>query len=358
MTKGFIYTLLSILLFNIANSQESIKPQIKFLRNVDPCSSDKYFEFVVDIGEISKTDNFYGLDYSIQYDSSKVSFENAAFMNTQMEKFTYKFNNNDRDRQEIYGSGGVIGSSPLSGTGMLFGASFQYIADDFSSATFRINYINMTDEYSKNIDLTNNTFTFTPIITDKEERKISISDNLSNLNIDSNYSLNAELDFQVYNDNRLDSFDFVLTYDKNIFDVSLVQNENFSFDELNSNEYSKYYRIKKVSNFSNLSSLKLNLIQNPDYNEIAKFGINYAIKDWDKASCVTRASKNDGFEIQTFEKTITSVKEYLNINENIKVYNMLGIEVDNIKKVKDMNNLKNGFYIIQYQNKIEKIIIN
>lgn len=358
MTKGFIYTLLSILLINFANSQESVKPQIKFLKNVDPCSSENTFDFVVEISEISKSDNFFGLDYSIQYDSTKVSFDNAAFMNTQMEKFTYKFNNNDRERQEMYGSGGVTGANSLYGTGMLFGASFEYIADDFSSTTFRINYLNMTDEYSKTIDLTNNTFTFTPIIVDKEERKLSITDNLSNLSMDSTFKLNVDLDVQIYNDNRLDSFDFVLTYDKNIFDVSLVQNENFEFDEINSNEYSKYYRIKNISNLNKVSSFKLNVIQNPEFNEIAKLGINYAIKDWDKASCVTRTSKNDGFEVQTFKKTITSVKEFSNLNENIKVYDILGIEVESIKKVKDMNNLKNGFYIIQYQNKIEKIIIN
>lgn len=354
-------TLLTILLLTtiLVYSEESVKPQIKFLRSVDPCNADRSFSIVIDVGEIKSADQFFGFDYSLIYDTTKVRFVSVNTTNTQMDKFSHKQNANDRDRAEVYGSGGMVfGSTPLTGTGWLVGIRFDYISDDISDATFTINYLAMMDGYTREIDLSESMATLEARVSDKEERVLKISDNIVEIEIDSTYNNEASLDFEIYNDNRLDSFDFALNYNKSYLDLSLMQNENYELNELSSNEFETLYRIKTTSNFNNLSSLKLSISQNQEYDEENLLNVKYSLIDWDKNSCITRISEENSFDVKTYKKVISSVLNNLNPNENIEVYNLLGIKIENVRKVKDIYNLRQGLYIIKYHNKIEKVTIN
>lgn len=353
-------TLLTILLLSsiLVYSEESVKPQIKFLRSVDPCNVDRSFSVVIDIGEIKPEDQFFGFDYSLKYDTSKVRFVSVNTLNTQMDKFQEKFNYNEIESSEVYGTGGIFGSTPLTGTGFLVGIRFDYIANDFSDATFTLNYLVMTEEYTREIDVSNSQATLFPEIRDQEERVLKISDNISEVVIDSTYINQFNLELDIYNDNRLDSFDFALNYNKSYLDLNLMQNENYEFEEIISNEFESLYRIKTANNFNNLSSLNFNISQNEEYNEENILKVEYSILNWDRKSCITRVSDENSFNVKTFKKVISSVINNLSPNENIEVYNLLGIKIENVRKIKDIYNLRRGLYIIKYQNKIEKITIN
>lgn len=352
-------TLLIILtLLNVCYGEESIKPKIEFLRSVDPCNVDKSFSFVIDIGDIISEDQFYGFDYSVKYDTNKVRFVSVNTGNTQMDKFSHKFNYNEIEFEEVRGTGGILGSSPLTGTGWLVGFRFEYISDDFSDATFSINYLVMTEEYTREIDLSNSTFTFTPIVKDQGERLLSINSSQNVIEIDSSYKSEASLNLELYSDNRLNSFDFALRYNKNILNITLDQNENYELEEILSNENESIFRIRTNNNFNSLSSLKLQILQNKEYDEENEFDVEYGIVDWDKKSCITRSTDFNSFNVKTYKMVSTSIFYEVNKTELINVFDIYGIKNNEIKMVMDLDKLDKGLYFIQYRNKIEKIIIN
>ena len=358
-------TFLSILLLilcNVSYGEEGIKPKLNLVRNFDPCDIDKRITFNITIDNINKEDSLYGFNLGLKYDTTKVQYVNTLTGNSIMSKFTHKFISNDGIKQIVDVDGGILGMNPLSGDTNLVAFEFNYIADDFSSASFSIVYLNMLEGYTKSIDLSESNIEFSPKVKDLENRKVELNSSLDDIKIDSTLKNIFYLNNKIYTDNRMDNFDFKLTYDKKLISLSLVQNENYTLEKVDDNLLYDVYKVSSDNFITRNEFIEIEIFQNNEIKEELNSNIEVEIVDWDISSCITR--KNDSFVINftTYEeKVVKSIRELLESSKNIsfEIYNLMGIKVyDSIIYTNHLPNLEKGLYIIKSNNKIEKIIIN
>lgn len=357
-------TFLSILLLilcNVSYGEEGIKPRLNLVRNFDPCDIDKRITFNISVDNIIKEDSLFGFNLGLKYDTNKVQYINTLTANTIMNKFTHKYFSNDVVKQIIDVDGGVLTMNPLSGDSNLVAFEFNYIAEDFSGVKFEIVYLDMVEGYTKTIDLSNSVFEFFPKVRDLENRKIEINSSLNKIDIDSTLSKDFILNTSMYADNRLDSFDFKLTYDKNLISLELVENENYTIKKINENLLFDEYRVSSQDFNSTLNQFQLNLFQNIEINNTIISEIKVEIIDWDRSSCITRTGDEKIIEFKTFEKeimnSINDIFEYQR-NEIFEIYNLLGVKIYESKFDKNIPILDKGMYFINKNNKVRKIIIN
>lgn len=358
-------TFLSILLIlfcNISYGEESIKPRFNLVRSFDPCEDDKRITFFISVEDIKKEDSLYGFNLGLKYDTTKVLYNNYLTASTVMSKFSHKFANNDKDNQVVRIDGGVLGSNPLSGDTSLVGFEFIYIADDFSSVTFSLDFLQMTDEYTREIDISESYIEFSPTVKDLENRKISLNSSLKDIIIDSTLTKKLFLDTDIYSDNRMDNFDFKLTYDKNLISLALVENENYTLEKIDDKLLYDVYRLNSKNIVSKNEFIEINIIQNAELNLETNSKIEVEIVDWDKKSCITRIGNKYEVNYQTYKsKEMNSIRDYIQSSKITKfqIYNILGTKVYESKiGIETIPQLDRGLYIIKSELKTEKIIIN
>lgn len=345
------------------NLQEVLQPRLELVRNFDPCDSEPRITLRVLTDNIISSDSLFGFDFGIKFDTTKVRYLNVSTGTSIMEKFTTTYINGNNDEQMVRGGGGILGMNPITGDGLLFGISFRYIAEDFSSTTFAIDYLIMTDEFTREIDLSNNVFKFDPVIKDIPSRRINILSSEDNFIFDSTLVHKINIVNSIYNDNRLNSFDLKVNYDKNIISLDLLSNEDYEIEILENGLNFDIYKVSSDKFVSTSENLYLKCYQNSEVKEEIISNINLEIIDWDKKSCITNQQSNFNVDFQTYKKEeeTHSVEKIIEkySNKHIEIYNILGNKIyESDSYHKGVPNLENGLYFLRSDEKIVKIIIN
>jgi hypothetical protein len=359
----YFLILLLLTTINISYGEVSIKPKIELIRNFDPCDSDPRISLRIVTDKITSSDSLFGFDFGIKFDSTKVRFINVSTQNTAMGKFTTSYSSANIEEQLVRGGGGVLGMNPIVGDTILFGVSFDYIANDFSSTTFAIEYIYMTDEFTKIIDLSDNVFEFSPLVRDLPNRRINILSSEKYVVFDSTLEKKLNIIKSIYSDNRLNNFDLKVNYNKNIISIDLLSNENYNIEKSDNGLDYDIYKISSEKFVSNENELILNCFQNANINDEVFSSINLEILDWDKKSCITNQSSNYHVEFKTYKKIedSSSVIELIkqNNHKTIEIYDILGNKIYESKfNHSEIYNLKKGLYFVRVDETIKKIIIN
>lgn len=361
--RTYFLILLLILAYNISYGEVSIKPKIELVRNFDPCDSEPRISLRIVTDRITSSDSLFGFDFGIKFDTTKVRFQNVLTSNTAMGKFTTSYSSAINEEQLIRGGGGILGMNPIVGDTILFGVNFDYIATDFSSVTFVIEYIHMTDEFTRVIDLSENIFEFSPVVRDLPNRRLNILSSENYFVFDSTLERNINIIKSIYTDNRLNNFDLKVNYNKNLLSIDLLSNENYNIEKSDNALDYDIYKISSEKFESNTEDIFLHCLQTNNINEEVISSINLEIIDWDKKSCITSQSSNFNVEYKTYKKieensSVRMIAEKYH-NSLIEVYDILGNKIYESKfSHSDLYNLKKGLYFVRVDENIKKIIIN
>jgi hypothetical protein len=133
-----------------ANCELSIYGSLK----IDVCgnANQKQFILVMSIGKVLRSDSLYGFNYQISYDTGKVKFTDALYLNTLSEFFEMKSATFNAKEGKINGYAITLGMEPVYGDRPLIAFNGIWKTDCPDSAVFRIDYIEFTDEFKILID--------------------------------------------------------------------------------------------------------------------------------------------------------------------------------------------------------------
>ena len=157
----------------LAKAKDTVTARIESRRVVDVCGQTKdQVIVVINLGKVLKSDSLFGFNFQLAFDSTKLRFHSALYLNTISEFFEFKqvgfFKNG-----HIVGACATMGSQPAAGDRPLIGFLGDYIGKCEDSAHVVFDYLEFTDEYTKRL-LFNNGFV-EALVADKPDRYLKFT---------------------------------------------------------------------------------------------------------------------------------------------------------------------------------------
>lgn len=158
-----------------AKADDKITVSVESRRVIDVCGQTKdQVVVVLNLGNISRSDSLFGCNFKLNYDSTKLRFHSALYLNTLAEFFEFK-------QVGFFSNGSIVGAvanlsmNPVSGDRPLIGFLGDYISKCPDSVEVSIDYIEFTDEFKKTVE--NQNGYVIAKVADKPERyfKLSVS---------------------------------------------------------------------------------------------------------------------------------------------------------------------------------------
>lgn len=330
-TSFLIFILLSIQIF----SEGSVIPEVKIIRLPDPCGDNKTLIVGLYAGEMKSEDNFFGFEYEMTY-SKETLLYNGALTNTSFAQFfegefSGFFSGSSNDT--IYGGGGIIGSSPLTGDRNLVALSFEYTGEPNESAFINYSYLYMLDDYSKTITLTEDS-NFDLIIEPQSFRsaELIIPDTLF---FDDKSKARLDIQLSSENESMLDQLNLSASFNDlySVQDITYENNLSFSYT-VTDNEY----RL----DFSDLKNREQNIIasiflmQNQSSSTNSEFELN--VVGFNYNSCVKKIDDEKSVLVPFNMLSVSEKDQKIN---SFKIFNLLGqtlYEGSDIQLLKSYNN--------------------
>lgn len=363
-------------------SKEYIQPWLKSQQKLDLCSSLSYERevlFTIELDTILKTDNFYGLNFSIKYDPGVVDDITFGTINTMFDQFEVKDYRYSPTDSTIYGYAGNISNNlpPLYGTKpfLAIGAKFKGTCED--TAKFTIEYIEFTDEFTKEVSGYKN-LAIPGKIPEKDGRILKIKAETDTLKFDTdvineNRSLTLQIESKFKTEGELIVQNLSQNYKINKVESLNTAIEIMALNKLEDNKYSIDYRVNlPINNVIkiDIQELKKDSMENTIYFEnkiiqncsciLSAESTNIVVKSWKTQKDTTDISVDDenkkfNIEYDASEYRITSpyylikdvkiidiLGDIVNCNISLDVYSFT-VE-DNLPKgiylfvIRDMNN--------------------
>ncbi len=205
-------------------ADEPITAKIVSKRVVDVCGLKKdQVIVVIDLGKIVRSDSLFGCNFQLSYDSTKLRFHSALYLNTLAEFFEFKQVGFVRKGQ-IIGAVATMGMQPVAGDRPLIGFLGDYIGECKDSAWIVFDYLEFTDEFTRKVIFENNFVE--AIVADKPERYFNLVADNDTTVIDTNAQ---RANFKIIARQGIDSTLFKL-------DVKLLMNnfDNFYVESVQS----------------------------------------------------------------------------------------------------------------------------
>ena len=118
-------------------------------RIVDVCGKKRdQVVIVIDLGKIVKSDSLFGCNFQLSYDSTKLRFHSALYLNTLAEFFEFKQVGFVRSGK-IIGVVATMGMQPTAGYRPLVGFLGDFLGSCPDSVEIKIDYLEFTDEFKK-----------------------------------------------------------------------------------------------------------------------------------------------------------------------------------------------------------------
>jgi len=372
MKKVLIHIVAWLVFLCHAQSESEYRPFLRNNNNIDLCGNSFQREvlFTLNLGNIVRADSLYGVDFRIIFDTTKIKINSWASLNTLFERFDKRdvfISNNDG---AVYGYAAIFANifgPPVTGNLPFLAFSGEFIGDCFDSAFVKIDYVEFTDEFGKEVTGYDNIY-IVGGISDRPERKLSVFPEVNLADLDTNETFAVK--YKVSSFAKVDSLllEFHLSGDSLIIaDVSLIANDV----------------IKKL-NFDNKSisaELSLNATSEIDLFEVtfkrestdSLTGVfNPKLIIFDECSCVRFYESIDlalkARKIEIVEDTLSvrsDVFDYFQVVDNqlmlkdnvfnvsqIEIYNLLGESVlskseNEIQNVIDLNGISERLVFIR-----------
>jgi len=350
-------------------------------RVIDVCGQRKdKVVLVIDLGKIVKKDSLFGCNFQLSYDTTKLRFHSALYLNTLAEFFEFKQVGFIRTGK-IIGAVATMGMRPVYGSRPLVGFLGDYLDSCSNSVEVKIDYLEFTDEFKK--EYVYSSGHVVGRVKDKTERYFKLS-----ADKDTTFILQNENEglFKIKAEQGIDYniIDLIVSLKLNNFDNYIIKNIKSAEPSL-----LEIKKIKKTDNSVNISFFVKGKLNNKDIaviniaekrkgEEVAeiliealainsgcscfthKFSDLTYVKSRKKIDGVNDNSnkiKNDYYSMYSNEWIIEMVKQGL----TVEIYDILGNLM--VRKNCDfgisrisLDGFSNGVYfgIIQYSNNVIK----
>ena len=173
-------------------AKDTVTAKIVSKRVVDVCGQRRdQVIVVIDLGKIVKTDSLFGCNFQLSYDSTKLRFHSALYLNTLAEFFEFRQVGFLRSGK-IIGAIATMGSQPVAGDRPLVGFLGDFIGPCHDSAWIVFDYLEFTSEFNKKIIYENGFVE--GIVADKPERYFKLTVDSDTTFID---TLETETEFKI-----------------------------------------------------------------------------------------------------------------------------------------------------------------
>lgn len=303
---------------HVMYGEESVIPELKILQYPDPCSENKTLIVVLDAGEITEEDNFFGFDYELTYSRNLLAYNGVLKNNTFAEIFDNRLGFSSSVIEDTLYGGGGSASNPVFGDKYLVGFSFEYLGNPDDKIDITINYIDMysgfnrvvKNELSINID---------EIIQPLSYKQVILLSN-DTLHFDENLSASYNIDLNNSIGSRLDSFAFKLTFPDEVEIEEYLIDSTLSINIYESNKQLDV-SVSNINDFNGnfFTVLLKQLNQDEDYFNLTLFDLTH-----NDSSCINRIENNNTI-IKT--RSVTNVQNIVKRIQKIEYYDILGNKI-------------------------------
>jgi hypothetical protein len=358
-------------------------------RVVDVCGQRKgQVVVVIDLGKILKSDSLFGCNFQLSYDSTKLRFHSALYLNTLAEFFEFRQVGFVRSGK-IIGAVATMGMQPTAGDRPLVGFLGDYLDSCAGSVKIYIDYLEFTDEFKK-VFWYENGFVVGEVA-DKPERyfKLNVEQDttiIDSLKTEAVFTIKAEQGIDEDIDNlgiklKMDNFDNYYIKSVKSADTNLLKIEDLNITE-DSVDISFFVNGK----LNNKEIAIVNIAEKRKGEEVAEILISPEVVD-NHCSCFSRSisglhyvkslkKKDDTTAVKDNTDVYEDIKDYYSENNNewiieskrarftISVYDIMGNLIINkecyfgISRI-SLDGFSNGVYygLIRYSNKIKRKIL-
>lgn len=307
-------------------AKDTVTAKIVSKRVVDVCGQRKdQVIVVIDLGKIVKTDSLFGCNFQLSYDSTKLRFHSALYLNTLAEFFEFRQVGFHRGGH-ITGAVATMGMQPVAGDRPLVGFLGDFIEPCHDSVMIVFDYLEFTDEFKKKIIYENGFVA--GVVADKPDRYFKLTANSDTTFID---TLEAEANFRIKAvqgidstvsklNMRLEMSNFDNFYIKSIVpaDTNLLKIDSIS---MSADAVDISFFVNGELNNKDIAIV--NLAEKQKAEEVAEILIKPVVLNND-CSCFSRLLSNKHYIMSEQRKkdSITVVKEFTGDDVSEKYYAM------------------------------------
>lgn len=322
----------------------------------------------VNLGLIEAKDSLLGFNFKVKYDTSKVKFNTYLKSNTLSAFFNYADGRVSRTEQGLFASGGQINDlfTPVVGNRPLVAFAGDYISDCDDSTLIEVEYFEFNEEFKKKLDVDSPYVSLKVFgnIDRKPERKMVLNFPKDTIEIiaDSVYEDTFELTTMANSKSNLINVSFIKENNK-IRITDLVAQDSLADVSMFLSDFSLTEAEIINKQTANTKKFKMKLTSDKDEDFVTK--ILTKSKVVDNCTCITEIFE-DSVYVKVKKKPTNSIVEDRNYYENLKkidVYNYLGVKVDEVDSLMELNKIPNGIYLLEIYTenntkKLQKLIIN
>ncbi len=334
---------------------------------IDVCGEPQQKEFIllIDIGRVNPQDSLFGFNYEIIYEPTKVQMTDALYVNTLSEGFEIKAVSFNSKESKIIGYAATMGNFPVFGEKPLIAFLGKWISNCPDTATFKLNFIEFTEEFKINIRNYNDAILIGEVSPlESRNIKTNFSQNILKKK-DNDTNFKVQMDFTIPRKSRIENFamNFVTETSKIIFDsITTLSNDiELLFFERNNEIQKAHFKVINDDGLKQSIGIFGRIIfTSSTFTETitTKFEFDNECK------CVNLVG-NDTLRIEyEIEPTIVDFeKNEFNIDlskfEQIKVYDIMGNMVlqlgDDLTKT-EIRNLPYGVYFMIYTDTNKNVV--
>ncbi len=334
---------------------------------IDVCGEPQQKEFIllIDIGRVNPQDSLFGFNYEIIYEPTKVQMTDALYVNTLSEGFELKAVSFNSKESKIIGYAATMGNFPVFGEKPLIAFLGKWISNCPDTATFKLNFIEFTEEFKINIRNYNDAILIGEVSPlESRNIKTNFSQNILKKK-DNDTNFKVQMDFTIPRKSRIENFamNFVTETSKIIFDsITTLSNDiELLFFERNNEIQKAHFKVINDDGLKQSIGIFGRIIfTSSTFTETitTKFEFDNECK------CVHLVG-NDTLRIEyEIEPTIVDFeKNEFNIDlskfEQIKVYDIMGNMVlqlgDDLTKT-EITNLPYGVYFMIYTDTNKNVV--
>ncbi len=334
---------------------------------IDVCGEPQQKEFIllIDIGRVNPQDSLFGFNYEIIYEPTKVQMTDALYVNTLSEGFELKAVSFNSKESKIIGYAATMGNFPVFGEKPLIAFLGKWISNCPDTATFKLNFIEFTEEFKINIRNYNDAILIGEVSPlESRNIKTNFSQNILKKK-DNDTNFKVQMDFTIPRKSRIENFamNFVTETSKIIFDsITTLSNDiELLFFERNNEIQKAHFKVINDDGLKQSIGIFGRIIfTSSTFTETitTKFEFDNECK------CVNLVG-NDTLRIEyEIEPTIVDFeKNEFNIDlskfEQIKVYDIMGNMVlqlgDDLTKT-EIRNLPYGVYFMIYTDTNKNVV--
>ncbi|MDC1067782.1 hypothetical protein OAQ99_01340 [Candidatus Kapabacteria bacterium] len=320
-------TIIFIILANVClYGQDVFIPNITVLENPNPCGGfeDRRVTLIVDIGKVLPSHQLYGFEFGIEYDSTKMVFDNLINQTTFLEFFGESVSVQG-SKHFVTGGGALLSGGPISGDRPLFAISFRYFEDVFDTTSIKLTYLYMLEEFTGTIDLLNIDYPkIVPEIESNTLRDIDITVKDS-IVFDSTKQVEASIMLSSNNLSRVNNLLMNIEIDNNLYLLKDAYSDNSSILLENN-------KILLEDVADNTVEIKIVLEQLTDS---VNSKLEFSIEDVNQSSCINIDTKSETMLIAYEELSTFISNEELEIEISgglirntkrfdLKIYDQIG----------------------------------